>query len=98
MSDEEVKAKYGEVDKIEVIVSEEDTAVMYFRKASRYIISAIVAKVATDLALACELWIDSCLITEISDQRVKTDDSIFFSVANEMNEIVSLKKSKLTRL
>lgn len=98
MTEEEIKAKYGSVDKIEIFVGDGDTAVGYLIKPSRYVLSPVIAKIQTDPVAACEIWLESCLIKEISDPRILTDDTILISAMAHMDGIVSLKKSKLTSM
>ena len=98
MTDEEIKAKYGDVAKIEITVSPKDIAVGYVRPVTRYIASPIIAKIINDPVGACEIWLDACLIDEISDKRIKSDDVVFLSAMSNMNSVIELKKSKLTNI
>jgi len=98
MTEEEVKEKYGpDVKKIEVFISENDTAVGYVLKATRYVMSPILTKINTDPLGAVEIWLQSCLIKEISDPRILEDDCLI-SCMQLMDSIVSVKKSKLTSI
>lgn len=99
MTEEEIKAKYGEdVSKIEIFISESDIAVGYVKPVTRYIASPIIAKIINDPVGACEIWLDACLIDEISDKRIKSDDTVFLSAMSNMNSVIELKKSKLTHI
>jgi hypothetical protein len=98
MTDEEIKAKYGNVDKIEIFVGAGDSAIGYLIKPSRYVLSPIIAKIQTDPVAACEIWLESCLIKEISDPRMLSDDIILISAMAHMDGIIALKKSKLTSI
>lgn len=93
---ESYKSKGAKVDKIEIVISDKDVAVAYLIKPNRLVLSPIIACIATDPIRAAEIWLESCLIKEISDSRFTTDDMVVLSAMAHLDGLVSLKKSTLT--
>lgn len=98
LTDSEIKAKYGQVYKLEIEVSDTDIAIAYLRQPSREIMSAMFAKMSTDPLMANEILLRGIIIKEISDNRILENDQLFMSACTSLDQIIVLKKSTLMKL
>jgi hypothetical protein len=65
----------------------------YFKKAHRHVIGLAMAKINVNPVEANEILLNNTIIAEVSDMEALKDDSIFFALVSEMDDIISVKKS-----
>lgn len=84
------KKKWGDVYKVDV-----DGKTCYLHKPDRktlaYVSSAQGNPIRMTEALLNNCWIDG-------DEEIKTDDSLFFGVAQQMGSLIDIKKAELVKL
>lgn len=84
------KKKWGDVFKVDV-----DGKTCYLHKPDRktlaYVSSAQGNPIRMTEALLNNCWIDG-------DEEIKTDDSLFFGVAQQMGSLIDIKKAELVKL
>jgi hypothetical protein len=81
-----------------VVESEDGPIVGYMKKVDRVTYSACIKLLEADHIKANETLLRTCLIKEVSDMRLVEDDDTFFSVLPQLANIITLKKSTLTKL
>lgn len=93
----EVVTKPAEYDKQGNVISPEKTAVGYFLEANRFVVGAVLAQVNRDQIAGAKIWIDSCLVQEISDPIFLQDDKdILLTCVKYSLSIAEVKKSSMT--
>jgi len=93
-----LKGRYGKIYRLEVQVSDDDTAIAYLKEPTRVTLSAVFAKINTDPLLANEILLKGTIISEESDKRIIEDDAVFLSAIASLDGMITLKKSSLTKL
>jgi hypothetical protein len=89
----EIKEKYGEV--FEIIVEDKKA---YIRKPNRLQLGPVLATISSNPIAAFEMLFSACVIPEISDMEILTNDDYFLGACAAMDGIISLKKSSLKKL
>jgi len=94
MTNLELKEKYP----LLAYVIEVEGKKLYLNKVNRYVLSPVMAKLGHDPLIAYEELIQALVIREISDMQVLEDDDLFLSAVTQIQQIVDLKKSTITKL
>jgi hypothetical protein len=94
MTNIELKEKYPNL----AYIVEVEGKKLYLNKVNRYVLSPVMAKIGHDPLIAYEDLINSLVIREISDMEVLNDDELFLSAVTQLQQIVDLKKSTITKL
>jgi hypothetical protein len=94
--DERAK-KLGAVTKL-IVEDDNGPVIAYMKKVDRTTYSACIKLLEQDAIKANETLLRTCLIKEVSDMRIVEDDDVFFSVLPQLRNVISLKKSTLTKL
>ena len=84
------KKKYGDVFKVEV-----DGKVCYLHKPDRKTL-AYVSQAQSNPIRMTETLLNNCWID--GDEEVKTDDSLFLGVAQQLGALIDIKKAELVKL
>lgn len=94
MTNEEIKEKYPKV----VYVVEVNDKKIYLEQPSRSVISMTLAKVGRDPLGAYEDMLNLIAVKEISDMSILENDDEFISISTQLQNIVEVKKSSMTKL
>lgn len=93
-----LKAKYGEVFEITVLDENGVEVKAYLKKPSRQILSAVMAKIGSDPIQANELLLNGCIIQEVSDMRIVTNDDLFMSAIGSLSELIQIRTSSIKKI
>ncbi|HWZ22134.1 MAG TPA: hypothetical protein VNW06_05740 [Cytophagaceae bacterium] len=93
-----LKAQYGEIFRLCVYLSDDDTAIAYLKKPTRAILGAVMSKMSTDPMLANEILLRNCIITELSDNRILDIDEVFISAIDSLDGLVNVYRSDLKKI
>ncbi|PIY15126.1 MAG: hypothetical protein COZ16_05570 [Flavobacteriaceae bacterium CG_4_10_14_3_um_filter_31_253] len=98
MENQDKKAKeLGAVFQVEVEVSENDIAKGYLRKPTRNQMSAALA-LSQDPIRSDEVLLKACLIKEVSDERLITNDDCFMAVRMQLSKLIEIKQASIKKL
>lgn len=100
MNDEEIKAKYGNVFKIEVDADDEgkEKVIAYLKKPDLKTLSATMSVMNSDPIKANQILLKNCLIEEISDKRITDDDEVFLGAMTTLAELIKIRHSVLKKI
>ena len=84
------KKKHGDVFKVEV-----DGKVCYLHKPDRKTL-AYVSQAQSNPIRMTETLLNNCWID--GDEEIKTDDSLFLGVAQQLGALIDIKKAELVKL
>lgn len=84
------KKQHGDVFLIEV-----DGSVCYLKKPDRKTMK-YVASAGNDPIRGNEILLENCWLS--GDERIKTEDSLFFGVSSQLAEIIDVKKADIKKL
>lgn len=94
MTNEEIKEKYPKV----AYVVEVNEKKIYLEQPNRSVVSLTMAKVGRDPLGAYEDMINLIAVKEISDMSILENDDEFISISTQLQNIVEVKKSSMTKL
>lgn len=94
MTNEEIKEKYPKV----AYVVEVNDKKIYLEQPSRSVVSMTMAKVGRDPLGAYEDMVNLIAVKEISDMSILENDDEFISISTQLQNIVEVKKSSMTKL
>lgn len=92
---EELKKTHNNVFAVVVKVSDEEYAVAYLKKPSRQVLSASMSLVEQDPIRSDEIILQGCWIE--GDERIKTDDDLFFAVTPHLRKLMEFKTAELKK-
>jgi hypothetical protein len=90
--------KLGAIKKVEVEGDDNKTYTFYFKQPHRHVLGLSFARLDINPVEANEILVNNCIIKEVSDFEMLTDDSIFFSVMKHLGDLSTVKKSQSTML
>lgn len=93
----EAKEKHGASYQITAFDGDGNEVIGFLKKPSRVVIGALMSKASTDPLGANEILLKNCLIKEISDNRILTDDDAFMSACMCLDEVITIKKAELKK-
>ena len=99
MDERDIKAKgLGAIKKIEVEGDNGEVKVAYFKQPHRYVLGLAYAKIEINPVEANEMVLKNCIIEEVSDMEILTNDSYFFGAMQHVASLMEVKKSKSSSL
>lgn len=91
-----LKKQHGEVYEIITIDSDGSEIKCWLRKPNRNDLRPILAMIGQDVIRANEILLNSCWLG--GDERVKTDDDLFFQASSVISELISFKVGEIKKV